>query len=378
MLLRIILFLIVLSAPAVAAETTATWLQNVGISNVVLSSGNSVASGGSENVFRTVRATISRSEGKRCFEISQDSTDAYASLVIGMVNVNAVMGAYPGSDITSFGVQWLSSPGLMQPFAQGVAVSNPLVVTQTATSGTVTTICVNFGTGSVWIARNGAWASGDPVSGSAPTVTGIAGSMFPAVGVYNAANSGRLKSKASEIAYLPSGFISWAENGGTPTPIGPPPGSGIPPDTPYPILPPLWQKVTDLYINTGAARQPVGPGYYSTCWSATGSCATVGPAPDNWHVVDLTASPWNVPATAKWALMEARTTACKDLWRHCHRPITGATPRSGCPCLAVDSSCVGSERQRLEHSPLIPWGQLSRSTALSQHGLNDLSAHHRR
>jgi hypothetical protein len=81
----------------------------------------------------------------------------------------------------------------------------------------------------------------------------------------------------------------------------------IPPDTPYPIHPPVWRKATEIYFNSGPPRQPIGVGYLSTCWSAGGACVNVGPPPQTWHVVDLTnctaRAPWCLPSDAGFAFV---------------------------------------------------------------------------
>jgi hypothetical protein len=83
----------------------------------------------------------------------------------------------------------------------------------------------------------------------------------------------------------------------------------VPPDTPYPIHPPVWRKATEIYFNSGPPRQPIGVGYLSTCWSAGGACVNVGPPPQTWHVVDLTnctaRAPWCLPSDAGFAFVSA-------------------------------------------------------------------------
>ena len=83
----------------------------------------------------------------------------------------------------------------------------------------------------------------------------------------------------------------------------------IPPNTPYPIHPPIWRKATEIYFNSGPPRQPIGVGYLSTCWSAGGACVNVGPPPQTWYVVDLTKctalAPWCLPSDAAFAFVSA-------------------------------------------------------------------------
>ena len=74
-----------------------------------------------------------------------------------------------------------------------------------------------------------------------------------------------------------------------------------PTDSPYQVQAPVWAAVSEWHLNTGPVRQPVGPGEFSTCWSASGACVLLGPPASTWMIVDLKQAPWGVPADAKWA-----------------------------------------------------------------------------
>lgn len=248
--------------------------------------------------FQMVRAVQGRSSGKRCFDLYFVAADAAASVLAGVANANASLTNYPGASSSSVGTQWQAG-GPVQPYVSGVMRANGFTVATTAVAGDVLMVCVDFSTGSAWLGRNGAWATGNPASGTAPTVTGISGTWFPAVGPYNGANVLRLRGYAAELQYLPSGFNAWSDGNPPPSPLW-----VFPSNSPYPIQAPVWKKAAgsaEIYYNAGPVRQPVGPGNTSTCWSASGSCVLLGPAQGQWMTVDLTASPWNVPADAAWA-----------------------------------------------------------------------------
>jgi hypothetical protein len=120
--------------------------------------------------------------------------------------------------------------------------------------------------------------------------------------------------------FLPTAASYFAENdrsalrlvadpqpsGAEPSPARP---GEIPADTPYPIHPPVWRKATEIYFNSGPPRQPVGVGYLSTCWSASGTCVNVGPPAQTWYLVDLTKctelAPWCLPSDAAFAFVTA-------------------------------------------------------------------------
>lgn len=127
------------------------------------------------------------------------------------------------------------------------------------------------------------------------------GEAFPAIASYFAENNRSALRLVGDPQ--PSGEVG--------TKAEPPsarPGE-IPADTPYPIHPPVWRKATEIYFNSGPPRQPVGVGYLSTCWSASGTCVNVGPPPQTWYLVDLTKctelAPWCLPSDAAFAFVTA-------------------------------------------------------------------------
>lgn len=194
--------------------------------NVVLSGFNKI-SAGSGNVFSMVRADVGRDDGDRIFELEFVSADSAASIITGLADANASLAGYPGNTPNSAGIQWQHAPLVTQPFVNGMTRANGFSVSGTSVAGDrITVYHKRSAGGAVWFARNGLMASGDPVAGTNPSLTGVTGMIFPAVGTYNAANALRLHTQAANIVHGASGFISWAE-GEAPPPPPPPPLPGF-------------------------------------------------------------------------------------------------------------------------------------------------------
>lgn len=228
--------------PSGIASAQVTWNPADKGVNVALSSANTVAAG-SGNVFHTVRATLSRNSGKRCFETVFTAVDAGASITIGIAPASVPVSGVVGYAAPSASVQWIASPALQQPVVAGVTRANGFAVTAGSVVGDVTTICIDFASGSAWWARNGAWA-GNPGAGIAPNVTSITGAWFPAVSTFNAANAVRLRAASAELQFAPAGFLAWGDDGQPP------------PSAPPMVSAPSWTKSTTV---TQYRRTPVGP-----------------------------------------------------------------------------------------------------------------------
>lgn len=265
-----------------------TWNPSDKGAAVVLTNGNKDAAG-SGSVFNSVRGKLAKEEGY--FEVELKTLSSMASVVIGVGDASFSLSSYPGATAKSAGVQWVSTP-TTQPFVSGVTRANGFVNIPTSSPGDV--IMVYLKDGNAWFGRNGVWTSGDPSLGTAPNVTGFTGLVYPAVGTYDAANKVSIRTLASEFSYpIPDGGTEWGE-GETPNPNDP-------------TLPPVWEKVTDLYINSGPPRQYVGPVFMTNCWSVNGVCTgSRGPIPGVWTPIDLTVSPWNLASDAKWAWLSGR------------------------------------------------------------------------
>lgn len=179
---------------------------------------------GSGGAWATVRASAAHSDGKRCFEVTLVAADQWASLIVGMVRADAPLsGVNPGFSGASFGAQWIAGATGLPWVAGGVARTALFNTPASAVAGDVITIAVDFDAGYAWMARNGAWITGDPAAGTGPLIMQIGGGQwFPAVGVYSAANVASLNGGPT-MQHCPAGFAAWAVDAEAPSPIDPQP-----------------------------------------------------------------------------------------------------------------------------------------------------------
>lgn len=172
---------------------------------VALSNGNLSATRTSGGNNALVRATLSRSTGKRYFEIlCNTGTGASNFTIYGLATASLSLGAYVGSSSESWG---LEQTGLTFHNASGT------VYAPTFTTGSVVGIAVDFGAQKIWFAVNGTWAaSGNPATGENPAYSNVSGELFPAVSLYNSSpqHSCTARFHPSDFQYsAPAGFISW-------------------------------------------------------------------------------------------------------------------------------------------------------------------------
>lgn len=218
-------------AVLMSAGLATTWNPADKGPNIVLTGGDMNAAGAA-NVFNSVRATTSRTEGY--FEVKFLSASPAASVVIGVGDAAFSLGGYPGSTAKSAGVQFINTQ-TPQPFVNGVTRANGFTNLPTSIAGDVVMVYVKEG--NVWWGRNGVWTSGDPSTGTAPNVTGFTGAVFPAVAPYDYVNVVQLRTAAPFSYPVPTD--------GTPWDIAPPPSTFI--------------TVSEFHVNTGPARQFIGP-----------------------------------------------------------------------------------------------------------------------
>ncbi len=188
---------------------------------------------GSQETWNTVRGFVGKSKGKACFEVDYAASDHQSSLVIGIVDESASLSTFPGNSGSAAGIQVIASKA-DQPFVSGLSLSNKFITKKRGTKGDIVTVCVDFSTGYAWWAHNGVW-SGSPPNGLAPNVTGLSGTYYPALGTFNIANSGRLRT--TEVRHLPEGFSDW----------------GNLPD----VSPPEWRRMGNSILRHGAVIQPI-------------------------------------------------------------------------------------------------------------------------
>lgn len=174
--------------------------------DTTLSNGNLDANGNT-STWSSVRATVSRSAGRRYFEVLLVAVNAN-SLVIGICNSGASLSTYIGNSANGAGTHW--SGAASQPYVNTWTRANS-GTTGTGAVNDVIGIAVDFTAGYAWFARNGTWLVGDPAAGTTPSVSGISGAVFPGISTWNTTNKGRLRTKFSDFTQaVPGGFMSWA------------------------------------------------------------------------------------------------------------------------------------------------------------------------
>lgn len=185
-----------------AAEQTVTWNPSDKASNVSLTSSDRTA-GASSAGFGAVRATLSRSSGKFYWEILLTVPSA-SSHSAGIGNGSFALTNYVGTNATSVGCNQVSTTNNGYTVVNGAAFTQP--------NGSYLMFAIDFALGYCWVGKDNAWQnSGNPSGGTNPWVSGVSGSTFPAVSVYETANSFTLRTKTSEISgTVPSGFSVWA------------------------------------------------------------------------------------------------------------------------------------------------------------------------
>ena len=175
---------------------------------------------GTTGGFGSARASVGRTSGKRGFEI--EIVSAAGSSRYGIGDATFGLGSYLGTSANALGAWALSVTPISGAFAKVGADSTPA-----QTAGTRYQVLVDFDLKKGWLRRNGAYRTpnANPSTGVGEDFTfTTTGALFPAVSSYNPGDHMRLHTKAADIAAsLPAGFISWAEESGSPPPPPPPP-----------------------------------------------------------------------------------------------------------------------------------------------------------
>jgi len=208
---------VLLTSGAHAVETDIVWGDRA--ANVVVSSDGLTVTG-TTGGFGSARASVGRSTGKRAFEI--EIVSSAGSSRYGVGDGQFALSSYLGTSANALGVWSLTLSPIAGAFSKLGTDSAPALA-----AGIRYQILIDFAAKKGWVRRNGSYrtASADPAAGSGAdfSFTG-ASALFPAVSSYNPGDAMRLRTKVAEMAaVLPAGFISWAEEDGTPPPPPPPP-----------------------------------------------------------------------------------------------------------------------------------------------------------
>ena len=171
---------------------------------LILSNGDLTANG-NDGDYCAVRATESKSSGKRYWETTLDGSQLnYHFFGIGTSAEN--LDQYPGYTAAGYSIRF-STGGARYKFHNGSQGSY-------GTGGSLGDVighALDLDNGKFWISINGVWI-GSPVAGTDPAFTGIAGTFFPMIGLYGNAGDNLITAKftSGDQTYSPpSGFISY-------------------------------------------------------------------------------------------------------------------------------------------------------------------------
>ena len=189
----------------------ATWNPSDKHADIVLSNGNLTARIGSGDVgpYRAVRADVGKASGKWYWEVTISIGTPYPgnNSPVGVATAEAVLQAtkpHPGADAASYGTNRIYK------FHSGTGTSyggdgygSGDVVLGTA---------LDLDNGKIWWSFNGAWmASGNPAAGTYPAYTGLAGTFYPMVGIWDTASPATVNFGATPFTYSPpTGFSALA------------------------------------------------------------------------------------------------------------------------------------------------------------------------
>lgn len=184
-----------------AAEQSAQWNSADKDADITLSNSDRDAATSGAG---TVRSLLGRSSGKYYWEVLIQT--GVGNLYIGFANSSySITNTYPGSSASSAGVA--SVGNAVNTWTKDQAG------TFTLAAGDVLGFALDLTAGKAWVAKNNTWQlSGDPAAGTNQWVSGITGTIYPAIGwVASFAAGGRICTKTAELTYSPpSGFSQWA------------------------------------------------------------------------------------------------------------------------------------------------------------------------
>ena len=154
-----------------------------------------------------IRATAPRFSGLRYFEaVTTTSSDAG----IGLSDTSSNLSDMLGGDAHG----WAWEPGTTGGSEKRAGGSSSAYGTTPSGGGTVG-IAINFTTGNMFAAYNNVWqASSNPVTGANPMFTGVAGTLFPALGRTAGGSTQSVTfhfSSASLTYAAPTGYLAWGD-----------------------------------------------------------------------------------------------------------------------------------------------------------------------
>ena len=175
---------------------------------ITLSGANLVAAKASGTAYNSVLTDTSKTTGKHYFEIVITQSSISANyIVIGVAPSTASLTNFIGFDSASYGYYQNT----------GQKVNNNVLASYGSVFAQGHTVCValDLTAGKIWFAINNTWAaSGDPAAGTNPAYTGVSGTLFGGVSLYNGGSVPvdmvTAKFASGSTTYSPpSGFTHW-------------------------------------------------------------------------------------------------------------------------------------------------------------------------
>lgn len=175
--------------------------------DISLTSGNLIATKVNADALRSVRATrgIDHTENGYFEVLFIEGAQIAPFALVGVSTTSLATTGFVGGDANGWGYYQDTGEKYTNntPTAYGTAYE---------TDGDV--IGVAFANGKVWFAKNGTWQnSGDPAAGTGEAFSGITGTIYPTISLYNAAPTAhqvRARFKTADFTQtVPSGFSPW-------------------------------------------------------------------------------------------------------------------------------------------------------------------------
>ena len=170
--------------------------------NVTLSNSDMNAAASAGGAWVGVRATLGRSTDLFYWEMDVVLANS-TSIIAGFMSSGANL-QYPGQSANGAGVRRAGK------FCSGWTHANTTAPGGTDTNGDRWMFAANLNNGKLWCGVNNSWTSGDPAADTTPWVTGVTGTIYPAVGFFATSATARLVVDAAQFSYSPpSGFSAW-------------------------------------------------------------------------------------------------------------------------------------------------------------------------
>lgn len=172
-------------------------------STLILSNGNlTVTKSGAPTTHVLVRATAGVSSGKVYWEVRQDTTMTNTREIAAITKSSVATNVQPGGVANGIGYNGVN--GFLYNQGSGAGWGSTFTTTD------VIGIALDMTAGKVWFAKNNVWqASGDPATGANAAVSGLTGTWYPTIGMYDTSGAATARFATAAFTYTPpSGFAA--------------------------------------------------------------------------------------------------------------------------------------------------------------------------